>query len=376
MVKNKKTIKIMLSGGGTGGSVTPLLAVAEELIRKEEFKNWEFVFVGTKTGPEKEMVDAFNAAVGPIKYLALAGGKFRRYISLSNFFDVFKISAASWQAFFLLSREKPDIVVSAGSFVSVPLIWLAALKKIPVLIHQEDVRPGLANRLMAPFARVITVTFAKSLADYGSKAVWIGNPIRPLEIEEYKIAWQEVRQKYNLEDNKPLILLIGGSIGAKALNDLMFASRGLFSFCQIIHLAGSGKLPLLTNDYPYYYPLEFLPHQDVLTLMIAADLIISRCGLGVLTELSYLHKAAILIPIPDSHQEDNAAIFARAGAAIILKQAELTPEKLVAEVKRVLGNAALRTELQNNIGRVIKKGAAENMAGIIEEIVEGEIEEE
>lgn len=358
----------MLSGGGTGGSVTPLLAVAEVLLAGR--KDLEVVFVGTKQGPEKEMVAAF-VGPRPLRFIPLSGGKWRRYFSWRNFFDLFRIGVAFFQAFQILRIEKPDVVVSAGSFVSVPLVWAAAFKKIPILIHQQDVRPGLANRLMAPFARAITVTFEKSLIDYGPKAVLIGNPIKDLSSYQENLA--ATRQKYQLGSQEPLLLVIGGGTGARAVNEIFFqigveANRDY----RIIHLTGTGKLPgQEVKKFPGNYQLlEFLPHEEVLALLAAADLVVSRAGLGVLSELAALKKASIIIPMPQSHQEDNAVLVKQAGAAVVFKQAEADPMVLKQAIHELLSDPEKRAVLSQKISRLISGQAAAKMAGIIWEMLQ------
>ncbi|MFA6995494.1 MAG: UDP-N-acetylglucosamine--N-acetylmuramyl-(pentapeptide) pyrophosphoryl-undecaprenol N-acetylglucosamine transferase [Patescibacteria group bacterium] len=369
-----KTLKIgkniLFCGGGTGGSVTPLLAVAEELWHENQGFDQKLIFVGNYDGPEREMVAAFNANIGKMKYIPLISGKWRRYFSLQNFFDIFKIIIAYFQSFSLLRREQPGLIVSAGGFISVPLVWAAATKKIPILIHQQDVRAGLANKLMAPFARVVTVTFEKSLLDYGIKAIWIGNPVKQLSLADQELKIEAIKNKYSLLESKPLVLVVGGGTGSAAINNLIFrAASELSEFCQLLHLTGSGKLPSNINGSDYYRIREIVTHQDILELMMAAEVVVSRCGLASLTELSALNKPAILIPIPKSHQEDNAAVFSRAEAAIVLNQNELTSEKLTVEIKRILNDATLKEKLKNNISKVIKKGATQNLTGIIEEIL-------
>lgn len=379
-IKNFQTI--FFSGGGTGGSVTPLLALAEELL-KSGLGAYRLIFIGTAKGPEQEMVADFNEEIrlaksGPahLEFLAISSGKWRRYFSWHNFLDCFKIVAAFWQSLRLLSLEKADLVVSAGSFASVPLVWAAAWKKIPVIIHQQDVRPGFANKLMAPFALVISVVFEKSLLDYGSRAIFIGNPLRPLGLPSGENFRREVKDTYHLQDNLPLILVTGGRLGAQALNNLIYESSRLLDNYQIVHLVGEGKssgpavTPLVDEpSRPNYQILESLANQEILKLMAAADLVISRCGLGTLTELSALSKAAILIPLPDSHQEDNAAVFKAASAALVLNQKKLTPAKLAEEIRRIILDKKLRASLENNIARIIKKGATEKLLVIIEEIL-------
>lgn len=365
-ISNPKTI--ILSGGGSGGPVTPLLAIAKELVAD----NFNLVFVGTKTGPEKSMVESFSLPGDKkIKFLSLPAGKLRRYFSWYNFSDLLKILAAFIFSFPLLCRERPSLIISAGGFVSVPLVWAARLKNIPIIIHQQDVRPGLANKLMAPAARLITVSFEKSLRDYGPKAVWIGNPIVTLENEIDAI--KNIREKYRLVDAKPLILVTGGATGAAALNDLIIGAKSkILEFAQIIHISGKGKLPPRSvdseqaNDYQVF---ELLSPADVLQLMAAADLVISRCGLATLTELCELGKAAILIPIPKSQQEDNAIIFKRLNAARVLSQLELSADDLVVEIKNILGNSELRAKLSSNISKVMKRQASETMIALIKEIL-------
>ena len=364
MIKNKN-IKIMLSGGGTGGSVTSLLAIAEKAYAVG--KNWDFIFVGTYFGPEREMVSESSSK---IKFRSMLSGKFRRYFSFRNLIDLFKIVAAFFQSFIILHEEKPDLILSAGSFVSVPLIIAAGFRRIPVIIHQQDVRPGLANKLMAPAADIITVTFAKSLADYGPKAIWIGNPTKFLEIEKYKKLIVATRTKYGLINEKPLILITGGRMGAKSLNELVFAAHYKLSDFQIVHLTGLNKARELKSENSDYHVLESLPHEYLLILMIAADLVVTRAGLGSLTELSELNKAAIIIPLPYSHQQDNAEIFARLGAAVVFEQKILRPEILAKEINSLLANNQRLMSLRNNISQVIRRGAALKALDLIEELLD------
>ena len=360
-----KNIKIMLSGGGTGGSVTSLLAIADKATLEK--KNWEFVFIGTNKGPEKDML---KDSLAKIRFRSMVSGKLRRYFSLQNLIDLFKIFGALFQSFLILHEEKPDLILSAGSFVSVPLIWAAGFKKIPVIIHQQDVRAGLANRLMAPAADIITVTFANSLADYGPKAIWIGNPTKFLETEEYKKIIPQIWEKYGLHSGKPLVLVTGGRMGAGPLNKLFEGAQLKLSGCQIVHLTGSYISDGVISRNPDYHILKSLPHNDFLTLMVSADLVVSRAGLGSLTELSELNKATIIIPLPNSHQEDNAEIFSRSEAALVLNQKELTPDKLASEINFLLSDEKRLADLRNKIFQIIRKGAALKMLDLIEKLLE------
>ncbi len=363
-MENNKVKTIMFSGGGSGGPVTPLLAIAAQLIKEDS--NLNLIFIGTKTGPVRDLVGAFKEK--EIKFISILSGKWRRYFSLQNIFDIFKIIVAFWQSLAIIKREKPDLVISAGGFVSVPLIWAAACRHIPILIHQQDIRAGFANKLMAPFARVITVTFEKSLIDYGPRSILTGNPLRDVAI--YSSKGIETRNRYNLVLDIPLILIIGGGTGSIAINNLVFECLDdLLANYQVVHLTGQGKKSATVINNPRYQAFEFLGQTEVLGLMAAADLVISRCGFGVLTELAALAKAAILIPIPSSHQEDNAAIFKMKAASIVLSQTGLTATKLLAEITGILNDSKLRGTLSRNINKLMKPDAAENIATIIWEIL-------
>lgn len=361
-MNNNVKHKIIFTGGGTGGSVTPLLAIYDEFLKDtEKLKDMDFVWIGTEKGIENKMVSDER-----IRYISIASGKLRRYFSWQNFVDIFIIIFAFFQALIILQKEKPNLVMSAGGFVCVPVIWAAWAMRIPTMIHQQDIRPGLANKLMSPFASIITVTFESSLTDYGKKAVWTGNPIRNKILNS--INKDEARKYFNIKSDKPVIFVVGGGTGAIALNELVISSLDkLLPICEIVHIYGKGKGNEIKNDN--YHAYELLDTTGMSNAYTVSDLVVSRCGLGILTELSNLNKASILIPMPDSHQEDNAKIFAENKAAIVLNQKELTPEKLSQEILSLLVNTDLRKELSLNIGKVIKKGASKEIVNIIKEII-------
>ncbi|MEA1963288.1 MAG: UDP-N-acetylglucosamine--N-acetylmuramyl-(pentapeptide) pyrophosphoryl-undecaprenol N-acetylglucosamine transferase, partial [Patescibacteria group bacterium] len=340
-ISQNKNVKIILSGGGTGGSVTPLLAMVDLLRSGQGSKSLErllepeFLWIGTKDGPERQLVESSG-----IRFMSIPSGKLRRYLSLQNVLDFFQICLGFWQSFFIVLKEKPNLIISAGSFVSAPLAWAAWILRAPVLIHQLDARPGLANKLMAPFAKTILVTFKKSLADYGKKAILTGNPIRK-EFIENKIGKREAAQKIGMRTDKPIALVIGGGTGAGAINALILKNIGsLTKVCQILHITGKGKsskkMEEAMEKNPGYKFFEFLDAFGLIKVFAAADIIISRAGMGTLTELSYAAKPTILIPMPDSHQEENAEIFFKEEAAIVLSQKELDGGILLSNIKKIL----------------------------------------
>jgi UDP-N-acetylglucosamine--N-acetylmuramyl-(pentapeptide) pyrophosphoryl-undecaprenol N-acetylglucosamine transferase len=231
--------------------------------------------------------------------------------------------------------------------------------KIPILIHQQDLQAGLANKLMAKTARQITVAFSASLKDYGAQAVVVGNPYLIPTLEKKEI----VLARYGLTNEKPLVLIFGGGTGAEALNEAVASKLPeLLEQAQIIHLSGRGKM--IDKKAPGYCQQEFVSHQELWSLMAAADLVIARPGLGTLTELAALKKVSLLVPMPKTHQEANAEAVRSAGAALVLAQKELN-NSLVSTVNRLLTQAETRAALSREMAQFIKPGAAAAIAEII-----------
>ena len=350
-----KIIKIILSGGGSGGPVTPLLAIAREFYSK--YPEATFVFFGTHGGPEKALVE--EAAINmPIKFIPMLSGKWRRYFSFKNFTDLFNIGGAFFQSIYLLKKEQPSLVMSVGAFVSVPLVWAAKFLGIPVLIHQQDLRPGLANRLMSGAASLITVTFPNSLAVYGQKAVLTGNPYSLPALASKA----EVFKEYHFNLDRPLTLIYGGGTGSVSINNAVAKNlEDLLKITQVVHLTGDGKMSGISS--PGYFTCEFLSYSKILSVMLACDLVVARPGLGTLTDLSALKKASILVPMPNSHQEDNAKACADEKAAVYIEQKDLE-DKLVRWVGDLLVSPEKCEELQNNMATIIKPGAADTIVDL------------
>jgi UDP-N-acetylglucosamine--N-acetylmuramyl-(pentapeptide) pyrophosphoryl-undecaprenol N-acetylglucosamine transferase len=359
----KKKNTIILSGGGTMGSVTPLLALAEIACKQKDLNP---IWVGTKTGPEEKIVKGEGIA-----YKAISSGKFRRYFSWKNFTDVFLITAGFFQSLLLLSANRPKLVMSAGGFVSVPLVWAAWLLRIPVIIHQLDIRPGLANKLMAPFAAAVTVTFKKSLEDYGKKTFWVGSPVKN-EFKHYRMTRKEAMQKLDLSIFKTTVLVMGGGTGAQAINEILRQSLPeLSKFCQVIHISGKGKMIKPPDDERVlrsYRQFEFLDIEGIIKTYTAADIVVTRAGMGVLTEISYLGKTAVIIPIPDSHQEENAEIFKKNSAAVVLEQVGLTAEEFTKQIRHLVQNTELSDFLSQNIKDVFYKNTEKEFSKVLDKL--------
>jgi UDP-N-acetylglucosamine--N-acetylmuramyl-(pentapeptide) pyrophosphoryl-undecaprenol N-acetylglucosamine transferase len=358
-------MKIILTGGGTMGSVTPLLAVAEELKRRES--GAEFLWIGTKNGPEKKVVESYN-----IKFLSVPAGKLRRYFSGWNFSMPFLLAAGFFKSLWLIFKFKPKMILSAGGFVAVPVVWAGWILRKPSLIHQEDLRPGLANKLTAPFAKIITVTFPES-QKYFPRAILTGNPVRQ---EIFSGSREHAAEIFKLEKNLPTLLVLGGGTGALSLNKTVIeAAPGLLEFCQIIHATG-GRFDdktftiseLLKAENPRYHAFDFLV-SDFKDAYAAADLVVSRAGMGTLTELAVLGKATVLIPIPGSHQEDNAYYFKKQNAVVLWDEKNITPENFSAAIRNLINNKIELENLSRNIKGVMPTNASQKMADEIFKVV-------
>lgn len=354
-------MKLIFTGGGTLGSVMPLLAVLDEL--KTRDPGIDFLWVGTKGGPERGMVLARE-----IKFKSIIAARLRRYFDLRNIFVPFLVVLAVIQSLILLRREKPSIVVSAGGFVGLPLIWAAWIYRVPVFIHQEDVLPGLANRLAAPFAEKITVTFPLSAKAYpAKKTLVLGNPVRP-EIFDYNL--DKARDIFQLEPALPTVFVVGGGTGSAFLNHLIWDNlEELTHFCQIIHGTGRGKsIPSISGNRRYHqYELLI---EDFADAVAVADLIVSRAGMGALSEFAALGKPLLLIPLP-GHQEVNAKILSDVGAAAVLRQKEAVKQRFVAEVKNFLESPDKLREMAEKIHMAIKTDVRAEMADLILEVARG-----
>lgn len=352
-----KPIKILLSGGGTMGSVTPLLAIYDYCQKLK--RPHQFYFIGTKTGPEKLVVTAEG-----INFFAIATAKWRRYWSVKNFIDLGNFCLACLQSFWLILRLRPSVMITAGSFVSVPLAAACFIWRVPIIAHQLDYQPGLANRLIAKLSRVISVTFTSSLEDYGSKAVWVGSLIRQNLMEAPDQA--AAKEYFDFAPDYPVILVLGGGTGAALLNQLLIAALPeLLRCCQILHLTGVGKGNELRA--PGYLQFAFLQNQEMAAAYSAADLVISRAGMGVLTELSYLGKPSLILPIKNSHQEMNARALASGQAIIALDETKLDPAELVTIVQELIYHQKLLSQLSKNIQIAFKSSGAQQLVRIIEQ---------
>lgn len=317
---------ILLTGGGTAGHVNPNLALLPGL----QAEGYEVHYAGTADGIERELVKA----AGSIEYHVISSGKFRRYFSIKNFTDPFKVVKGVFQAKKLVKSLKPDVVFSKGGFVSVPVV-MGAHKKAPVVIHESDYTPGLANRIAIRYADRVCVTFEDTLSHVKGKGVHTGTPVRAAL---YEGKAERGLALAGFDGKKPVLLIMGGSLGAQAVNDAVHAALDeLTAKFDIIHLCGKGKVDTAYN-MPGYRQFEYLS-DDLPDALAATDIVLSRAGANAVFEFLALAKPAVLIPLPLSASRGdqilNAKYFERKGYATVLEQEKLTPKTLVAALDKI-----------------------------------------
>lgn len=337
--------KIIMTGGGTAGHVTPNLA----LVPKLKDKGFEIKYIGSKDGIEKEIINDAK-----IPYFEISSGKLRRYFDMKNFTDPFKVMKGVIEANKILKREKPNVIFSKGGFVAVPVVIAASMRKIPVVSHESDLTPGLANKLSSPFCDKLCVTFRESLKYVkDNKGVLTGTPIREEILRGNSLKGKEL---CGFKDNKEILLVIGGSLGAKSINDAVRKNlKELLKNFNIIHICGKGNLDeglLNINGYKQFdYVKEELPN-----LLKASDLIISRAGANVIFELLALKKPTLLIPlskkISRGDQILNANSFEKEGFSLVLDEDEMMEdnEKLISKLDELREKKAVLVKNMNNSG--------------------------
>ena len=313
--------KIILTGGGTAGHVTPNLALIPAL----KDAGYEIRYIGSYQGIERRLIEKAG-----IPYDGISTGKLRRYFDLKNFSDPFRVLKGYGEARRLLKRYRPDVIFSKGGFVAVPVVLAAKHFKIPVIIHESDMTPGLANKLCIPSAVKVCCNFPETLKYLpADKAVLTGSPIRADLLKGDRLSGLNYA---HLSSGQPILMVIGGSLGSVAVNQ---AVRGilprLLETFQIIHICGKGNLDEGLIGTPGYVQYEYVD-APLKHLFAAADVVISRAGANSICELLALKKPNLLIPLPASASRGdqilNAASFAKQGFSRVLEEEQITPDSL------------------------------------------------
>ena len=353
--------RIVLTGGGTAGHVTPNIALLPHLLED----GYEVMYIGSYNGIEKALIEAEH-----IEYRGIASGKFRRNLSLKNISDIGNVFKGIREAEKLLKEFAPDVVFSKGGYVAVPVVRAAKKLKIPVIIHESDMTPGLANKLSFKAAKKICCNFPETVAMLPKeKAVLSGSPIRA----ELLAGSREKGLEFTgLSGKKPILLMIGGSLGARALNDaLRQALPELLKEFDVIHLCGKGNLAETLETTEGYVQYEFI-REELKDLFAASDVVFSRAGANAITELLALKKPNLLVPLPKENSRGdqilNAESFEKQGYSMVLSQADLTADTLVKAIRELYANRDRYVEAMKKSPAV---NGVDTILGLIREITEG-----
>ncbi|MCI8320831.1 MAG: undecaprenyldiphospho-muramoylpentapeptide beta-N-acetylglucosaminyltransferase [Dorea sp.] len=348
--------RIILTGGGTAGHVTPNIAL---LPRLKELQ-YDIHYIGSYNGIEKELIEQFG-----IPYHGIATGKLRRYFSLQNFTDPFRVLKGMNEAKKLVKILKPDVIFSKGGFVSVPVVLSGKRCRVPVIIHESDMTPGLANKLSLSAATKVCCNFPETLELLpDGKALLTGSPIRQELLTGDKF---KAREFLGFTSDKPVILVVGGSLGAVAVNEAVRAVLPkLLKSYQVIHLCGRGKLDESLKGLNGYAQFEYVK-EELKDLFALTDIVISRAGANAICELLALHKPNLLIPLSASASRGdqilNARSFERQGFSIVLEEESLTDDALLDAVENLYEHRAQYV-------RAMKSSSQQNSIDTIIELIE------
>lgn len=347
--------RIVLTGGGTAGHVTPNIALLPSL----QEAGYEIAYMGSYDGIEKKLIGDFD-----IPYTGISTGKFRRYFDPKNLSDPFRVLKGFTEARKYLKQFKPDVVFSKGGFVSVPVVRAAASLGIPCIIHESDMTPGLANKLCIPVAAKVCCNFPETLKLLPeNKAVLTGSPIRAELAKGNKIAGLDM---CGFTANKPVIMVVGGSLGAANVNSAVReALPELLKDFQVVHLCGKGKMDNLLLNTSGYKQFEYIK-AELKDLFAMADIVISRAGANAICELLALKKPNILIPLPAASSRGdqilNAKSFESQGFSIVIGEDDLTTDLLVDKVHELYFT---RQTFVDNMGRSAQLDSISTIMGLI-----------
>ncbi|SHK01116.1 undecaprenyldiphospho-muramoylpentapeptide beta-N-acetylglucosaminyltransferase [Paramaledivibacter caminithermalis] len=345
--------RIVMTGGGTAGHVTPNIA----LIPRLKKLGYDIHYIGTEKGIERKLIEKEG-----IPYHIVNAGKLRRYLDIKNLTDTFRITQGFMQSLAIINRLKPSIVFSKGGFVSSPVVWAAWMNRIPIVIHESDYTPGLANKIAIPFAKKICYTFPET-ENYISKekGILTGIPVRESLFSGEKRKGTEI---CNFDDEKPSILIIGGSLGSEVINKSIRANiKAILKEFQVCHICGRGNVDKNYQGIKGYEQFEYVS-EELSHLFAMADLIISRAGATVLYEILALRKPNILIPLSKKASRGdqilNAKSFEKQGLSYVIMEEELGKKSILEAIEKVYSNrknyihAMNSNKAGNGIDEVIK----------------------
>jgi UDP-N-acetylglucosamine--N-acetylmuramyl-(pentapeptide) pyrophosphoryl-undecaprenol N-acetylglucosamine transferase len=373
-------MRILISGGGTGGHIYPALAVAKAL---QTTYNAEILYLGDERGPETDLVPKAG-----FPFVGIRAGKLRRYLSWKTLTDLGRVPLGFTEAIGHVRRFRPDAAFTSGGYVSVPAGLATRSIRVPLVTHQQDVSPNLANRLLRPLATRISVSFEDSLRYFPArKTLLMGNPVRDAILNVVEMDSAAGKQTFGLDPVLPLVVVTGGSQGARHLNEVVVESLPqLLPLCQVLHISGARTFAETKRastarleehpDWAARYRLYEYLDAEMAPALAAADIVLCRSGASTLSELAALGKPSVLIPLPPgfggSPQAINAAMFEQRGAARVIRDADLTSATLEAALVPLLKDDAERSTLAARARSLARLSAAADLAALVAKLAKKE----
>ena len=375
-------MRVLISGGGTGGHVYPALAVAMQL---QQHYNADILYLGSDDGLETRLVPAAG-----LRFKTIQAGKLQRYVSWRTVTGIARVPVGMTQAVGIVRNFRPDVVFTSGGYVAVPAGLAARINGVPLLMHQQDVPPNLSNKLLAPLATRISVAFADSQRYFPAhKTLHLGNPIRQAILDVRSVSPQQARISLGFDPNLSLVLVTGGSQGARHLNQTVCHTLPeLLQRCQVLQISGSNlfnetrelstqTLTDVDDEIRQRYRLEAYMDAEMPLALQAADLVLCRSGASVLSELAVLGKPSILVPLPpaigSSPQEANAAMFKSEGAAEVIVNNLLKPELLLNRITSILSEPACLLQMSEASKQLAKPDATRDIVETIATLIRGTV---
>ncbi|PIU99839.1 MAG: undecaprenyldiphospho-muramoylpentapeptide beta-N-acetylglucosaminyltransferase [Candidatus Tagabacteria bacterium CG03_land_8_20_14_0_80_41_22] len=364
-------MKILFTGGGTGGHFAPIISIIEALrvlIEEERLVGIEFIFMSDSPYDNDLLIKQ------DVRFIKVGTGKMRRYFSLLNVTDIFKTIGGLWRAFWIMYHDFPDVVFGKGGYASFPAMFAARILGIPVIIHESDVVPGRVNQWAAKFAKRIAISFPESVKYFpAAKTALTGNPIRRGVLGSTQ---EEAKEIFQLEKDIPVIFIYGGSQGSKNINDnIIDIAPEIVKFANVIHQCGknnieevNGRLSVALEKSSFkfrYHVLNYLDENMLRNVSSVASVIVSRAGASSIFEIAAWGIPSIIIPITNSaqdHQRENAYSYARTGAAEVIEESNLTPNILLSEIKRLLEDKKRRESMKEAAKNFAQPKAARKIA--------------
>lgn len=343
---------IILTGGGTAGHVTPNIALIPEL-QKE---GWNIIYIGAHEGIEKKLIEKEG-----IPYYSVSTGKLRRYFSTKNFTDVFRVAEGIKDAVLIIRKLKPDLIFSKGGFVALPVVLGGRFNRVPVIVHESDITPGLANKIAIPIAKTVCTTFPETLKYIPEKkGVNTGTPIRKALFNGKKEKGFEI---CGFDDKKPIIMMMGGSLGSVKINvDLRKALKSLLNDFQLIHICGKGNVDKSFENISGYKQFEYLS-DELPHIFAMSDIIVSRAGSNSISEFLALRKPNLLIPLSSNASRGdqilNAESFEKQGFSMVLNESEMNEITIEQAIRK----------LYNSREKYVSKMNESSLANGVEEVM-------